>query len=50
MEDNMHTWDNNQIREFYDNIEVTSTVVVPEPGVTLLGSLGLLALLLRRRR
>jgi hypothetical protein len=39
------------LRQFYDNIEVTSTVVViPEPSSTALLGLGGLALILRKRR
>ena len=36
-------------RQFYDNIEITSTVGIPEPSAALLGGLGALMLLRRRR-
>ncbi len=46
--DNTLAENNNTNRTFFDNVTITGTVV-PEPSTALLGALGLLALLRRRR-
>ena len=46
MEDNMHTWDNNQIREFYDNksdpYQLQNILLQPATAASFDGKLGLL--------